>query len=459
MNDWSARDIQKWEYVPLGPFTAKNFATSISPWIVSLDALESFKCGTSAGDVQSDPTPLEYITDPSYHNSTYDLNLSVSIRPNEEVSYEGVITQSNMKYLYWNMKQQLIHHTVTGCNFNPGDLCGSGTISGPENGNFGSMLELCWKGTREVVVKGGDGGEVEEEEDGRIIRKFLRDGDEVIMRGYCQGDGYRVGFGECSGKILPAGSRDGRYEEEGKKMEEEVEEEETKGDDSSSSSRFTNFKLYSYWRSTCSWRVRIALEMMGVSYEYVPIHLVRDGGEQNSSDYRENVNEMGQVPTLEFIDSWTGSTHTLTQSVAIINFLDENYSSTLLSGQDSLHKAYIREVVEMVNAGIQPLQNLIVLQKVKESEMGDGRAFSKEMIRKGLAAIESKLSSSSSSFCCGNMVTMADLFLIPQLYNGRRFEIDMEAFPALLRIEGNCEGLDAFKRAHPDNQPDAQSQN
>jgi fumarylacetoacetase len=236
MNDWSARDIQKWEYVPLGPFTAKNFATTISPWVVTLDALEPFRTQTSAGEAQTDPEPLPYLVDPAYGRSTYDLNLSVAIKPVEEPSAEGVVTQSNMRYLYWNMKQQLVHHTVTGCNFKPGDLCGSGTISGPENGNFGSLLELCWKGSREVVVK-----DSESEED-RIVRKFLKDGDEVVIRGFCQGEGFRVGFGDCSGLVLPAGSRDGEEQEEEKKDEEEE-----------ATARYTNFKLYSYWRFICFW--------------------------------------------------------------------------------------------------------------------------------------------------------------------------------------------------------------
>ena len=188
MNDWSARDIQKWEYVPLGPFTAKNFATSISPWVVPLAALEPFRCATSAGK-QEDPVPLPYLQDPSY--GSYDIKLEVLI-DGDDTTKPHTVSRSNFANLYWNVRQQLVHHTVTGCDMQPGDLLGSGTISGQTQDAFGSMLELCWKGTREVPL--GEEG----------TRKFLKDGDNVIMRGYCQGEGFRVGFGECTGKVLPA---------------------------------------------------------------------------------------------------------------------------------------------------------------------------------------------------------------------------------------------------------------
>lgn len=204
MNDWSARDIQKWEYVPLGPFGGKNFGTSISPWIVTLDALAPFKCATSAGTQQSHLTgeaPLAYIADPDYRS--YNIDLSVGIVP-EGGAEESNVGRSNFKNLYWTIKQQLVHHTVTGCDMHPGDLCGSGTISAAyggtddaELGAYGSMLENCWKGTREVPLADGS------------TRKFLKDGDNVIMRGHCQGDGFRVGFGTCEGRVIPAHPIDG----------------------------------------------------------------------------------------------------------------------------------------------------------------------------------------------------------------------------------------------------------
>lgn len=190
VNDWSARDIQKWEYVPLGPFLAKNFATTISPWIVPLEALEPFRC---AGPEQT-PPPLEYLK-PSERDdaagSTFDIHLEVGLQtPSQELPH--VVCRSNFRHLYWSMAQQLTHHAVTGCNIRPGDLMASGTISGPTPESYGSMLELAWKGTKPIDLPGGE------------QRKFIQDGDTVVMRGWCEGDGYRIGFGECTGKVLPA---------------------------------------------------------------------------------------------------------------------------------------------------------------------------------------------------------------------------------------------------------------
>ncbi|WP_420321541.1 fumarylacetoacetase [Flagellimonas sp.] len=184
LNDWSARDIQKWEYVPLGPFLAKNFASHISPWIVTLEALHPFRV---SGPVQN-PKVLPYLEFDGEKN--YDIKLEVGISP--EGSEEQVVCHSNFKYMYWNMAQQLAHHTVNGCNINIGDLYGSGTISGKDENSYGSMLELAWMGTKPLKMK--DGSE----------RKFIQDGDTVIMRGYAEKGDIRVGFGEVSAKVLPA---------------------------------------------------------------------------------------------------------------------------------------------------------------------------------------------------------------------------------------------------------------
>lgn len=183
-NDLSARDIQSWEYVPLGPFLSKNFASVISPWVVTLEALDQFRC---SGPVQQTEV-LPYLQVQGDHN--FDINLEVLLKPenNQEVS----ICKSNFKYMYWNMNQQLAHHTVNGCNMRIGDLCGSGTISGPDAGSYGSMLELTWKETNPIKLP--DGSE----------RKFINDNDTIIMRGFCQKDEIRVGFGEAVVKILPA---------------------------------------------------------------------------------------------------------------------------------------------------------------------------------------------------------------------------------------------------------------
>ncbi|MEZ4787668.1 MAG: fumarylacetoacetase [Flavobacterium haoranii] len=183
-NDWSARDIQKWEYVPLGPFLAKNFASSISPWIVTLDALEPFRVKSP----EQNPKPFPYLQQEGKH--AFDINLQVAIQPENEV--ETVVSNSNFKYMYWTMSQQLAHHTVNGCRVNSGDMMGSGTISGPTEDSFGSMLELTWGGKNPIQMK--DGSE----------RKFINDNDTVIIRGYCENDEVRIGFGECSSKLLPA---------------------------------------------------------------------------------------------------------------------------------------------------------------------------------------------------------------------------------------------------------------
>ena len=181
-NDWSARDIQKWEYVPLGPFLGKSFASSISPWIVTLDALDEFK----VEGPQQTPGVLPYLQYDGLRN--YDINLEVSIQP--ENSIESIVCKSNFKYMYWNMVQQLAHHTINGCNINIGDIMASGTISGKDKGSYGSMLELSWGGKNPVTLDDGES------------RVFINDNDTVIMRGYCERNGKRVGFGEVRTKLI-----------------------------------------------------------------------------------------------------------------------------------------------------------------------------------------------------------------------------------------------------------------
>lgn len=182
-NDWSARDIQTWEYVPLGPFLAKNFASSMSPWVVTIEALNEFR----VKGYDQIPEVLPYLKYSGQRN--IDINLEVLIQP--ENAEPTSVCRSNYKYMYWTMEQQLAHHTVNGCNINVGDVMASGTISGPEETSFGSMLELTWRGTK--PMKMSDGSE----------RKFINDNDTVIMRGYCEKSGVRIGFGEVSGKVLP----------------------------------------------------------------------------------------------------------------------------------------------------------------------------------------------------------------------------------------------------------------
>ncbi|MGX7742139.1 fumarylacetoacetase [Rhodopseudomonas parapalustris] len=183
LNDWSARDIQQWEYVPLGPFQAKAFATSISPWIVTREALESFRI---AGPLQ-DPAPLPYLQQKGANN--YDMPLEVALRT-PAMQQPARISATNFKYMYWSSVQQLVHHASSGCAMSVGDLLGSGTVSGPDKDQLGSLLELSWNGTQPVQLPGGE------------TRGFLEDGDSLVMRGWCQGDGYRVGFGEVEGTVL-----------------------------------------------------------------------------------------------------------------------------------------------------------------------------------------------------------------------------------------------------------------
>ncbi len=185
LNDWSARDIQAWEYVPLGPFLSKNFCTTISPWVVTLEALEPFR---TTGPAQ-EPTPPPYLrTDGP---QTYDIRLEVYLR-GDGMDRPHRVSVSNFKHLYWSLAQQIAHHTVNGCNLQTGDLLGSGTISGPTPDAYGSLLELTWRRARPLALPGGE------------RRTFLQDGDRVTLTGWCQGDGYRVGLGEATGRVLPA---------------------------------------------------------------------------------------------------------------------------------------------------------------------------------------------------------------------------------------------------------------
>ena len=185
VNDWSARDIQKWEYVPLGPFLAKNFATSISPWVVPMDALAPFcKLGT-----EQDPQPLPYLQTSAPWS--LDVELEVTLTP-AGTEKPVIIARSNMQHLYWNIAQQLAHHSISGCNMRPGDLLASGTISGPDPSARGSLLELSWGGKEPLELPDG------------ARRTFLEDGDRVTLSGWCEGDGYRIGFGSVTGEILPA---------------------------------------------------------------------------------------------------------------------------------------------------------------------------------------------------------------------------------------------------------------
>lgn len=185
VNDWSARDVQRWEYVPLGPFLAKNFGTSISPWVVPYAALQPFR----VPGPKQEPAPLPYLS--CTEDAAYDINLEVKLQT--VAMAEGcIVSRTNFKEMYWSTSQQVAHHTVTGCNLRPGDLLASGTLSGNEKGSYGSLLELTWAGKEPLQLPNGE------------QRSFLEDGDTVILTGYAQGEGYRIGLGEVRGTILPA---------------------------------------------------------------------------------------------------------------------------------------------------------------------------------------------------------------------------------------------------------------
>jgi fumarylacetoacetase len=189
LNDWSARDIQAWEYQPLGPFLAKNFATTISPFVVTAEALEPFRCAAGPRP-EGDPEPLPHLR--GGPPDAYDLRLEVWLR-SAKMQAPVRLSASNFRSLYWTLPQMIAHHTSNGCNLRPGDLIGSGTVSGPEKGNRGCLLELTWKGTEPVELPTGE------------VRRFLEDGDEVILRGWCEAPGFRrIGLGECRGAIAPA---------------------------------------------------------------------------------------------------------------------------------------------------------------------------------------------------------------------------------------------------------------
>lgn len=336
----------------------------------------------------------------------------------------------------------------------PGDLLGTGTISGPTPDSLGSMLELSWRGTREVPLA--------HSVDSPAMRKFLKDNDTVIMTGFAQGEGYRVGFGEVSGKVLPAllpGAA---------------------AASSTSTSVVKPFgrkrlKLYSYWRSTSSWRVRLALALKNIEYEYSAVDLmplVNNTINKLPAEYRAK-NPMEQVPLLEVTEE-DGSVFSLTQSLAIIEYLEEAYPGrTSIMPKTLAARARARQIAEIVNSGIQPLQNLSVLRQVKQVELvggagdvsatatatatADGRAFGAAAIAAGLVSIEALVAPSASGlFAAGtDTPSIADICLVPQVYNAKRFNIDLTPYPNIVAVVAKCEALPTFQRAAPEQQPDA----
>jgi fumarylacetoacetase len=450
MNDWSARDLQKWEYVPLGPFTAKNFCTTISPWIVTCDALQPYMAPTSAV-VQDNPMPLEYLRDDAY--GSYDIDLTVAIQSQQQ-STPHVVCRSNFKNLYWNAAQQLAHHTVSGCIMKPGDLLGSGTISGSDASSFGSMLELSWKGSRLVQV-------------GDETRKFLEDGDTVIMTGVCGGSNSstseggtshgRVGFGECRATILPAVMPTTTTTATSTSTVAEPAMETKRKD------RYQDFVLYSYWRSSASWRVRATLAAKSIEYQTIPINLLK--GEQHDASYLEK-NPLGQVPTLEFTDAETNQTIRMSQSIAIVEFLEEVFPDRQsVLPRDPLQRALARQMVEIINSGTQPLQNIFRLKDYEARSDGKIKASeeAKAVNERGLKSLEALVvqqhqqNEGAGPYCTGSFcITIADFCLVAQVYNARRFGVDLAMIcPTLVQINALCEQDPCIQASRPEAQPDA----
>ena len=428
MNDWSARDIQKWEYVPLGPFTAKNFATTISPWVITTMALEACPPAATLPPQQpQEPEPLAYLQDHS-RRTCYNVHLSVSIQ-GDSMAEPFQVAESNISDLYWTPAQQLAHHSVTGCTMKAGDLLGSGTISSKTEG--GSMLELSWKGTKEVQL--GDSGQV---------RKFLQDGDTVIMRGWAQGES-RIGFGSCVGKILAVN------EEDAPSPPVPVE-------------RYTDLNLYNFGRSSASWRVRIVLESKSIPYDSIAVDLQSEAN--HAAEYADHINLMKQVPVLELKDH--GKLVRISQSIAIVEFLEEAFpTKTPLLPVDAIDRARARQVCQIVNSGIQPLQNVSYLQDLQERSEGRLQAANeaRRCIHKGLVALEALLGAGvqpcgdgdDTNVPCfalgGFSPSLADAVLVPQLFNAKSvYGMDLEAeFPTLHRILQTCLGHSWFAKTHP----------
>jgi maleylpyruvate isomerase len=214
-----------------------------------------------------------------------------------------------------------------------------------------------------------------------------------------------------------------------------------------------NLRLHNYWRSSASWRVRIGLNLKGLKYEYVAVHLLQDGGQQHSDAYRA-LNPMRTVPTLE----WTaedGAVRRLSQSLAILELVEALHPTPALLPKDLYLQGKARMVAEMVNSGVQPLVNLAVLQHVKAELKGDDKAWASYWIARGLEAVEAAVKPTAGRYCLGDEVSLADICVVPQLYGARRYGVDLSPYPTVLRIEAACNALSAFQAAHPDRQPDA----
>jgi fumarylacetoacetase len=447
MNDWSARDIQKWEYIPLGPFTSKNFATSISPWIVMTAALEgyigignddedhySFTAATSSIE-QTNPIPLPYLQDPNY--SSYDVKLFVSIfesatpSKNNDKTAPRIICTSNFRNMYWNAAQQLVHHSVSGCVMNAGDVIGSGTISGSTTDSYGSLLELSSNGSKDVQI--GDGK----------VRRFLMDGDTVLIRGYCENEtaGIRIGFGECAGSVLPP--HDVMRAGQPQKV--------------NSHCRFHDFVLFQCCRQSYVWPVHTAL----VSKQLVFRIMDNDTGTERLLKKNVENLELDHAPRLQWTDRTTGITHNLSKALSIISLLDDCFPDRRsLIPADPMAKAISLEIIELIGSGIQPQFDIFFKEKVDASRnkcdpMLDG---ARACISTQFEVVESLLrqyhdynATAIGPFALGTFSpTVVDLFLIPQLYDARLINLTLVNLPRFAEIESVCMEHTWFIASKPD---------
>lgn len=402
MNDWSARDIQKWEYVPLGPFTAKNFATTVSPWIVTAMALQEFSVPTSAVE-QTNPEPLSYLHDPSY--ASYDINLSVSIKsPQQTTGY--TVCRSNFRNMYWTPAQQLAHHSVSGCVMIAGDLLGSGTISGQSTDSFGSLLELSWNGTRDVQI----GGET---------RRWLMDGDEVTLHGFCQREGQgRVGFGVCSGTIMPALS---------------IQKESTRSP--LTKERYGLFTLYGDVRTPSTWCIQIALAAKRVDYTVRSIQSIRPDRSENAI---LAMTPFQDCPVLEFNDTNSNMMIRIRELIPIVSFLDDIYPSRRsLIPSNPLDKAEAMYMVEIIRVGLNAIENTLPDNISSENQT---LSIKEEYMKVLERQVTSRRQNHHGPFCLGSFSpTIVDSFLVMYLFKARESGLGLHSIcPKLLEIESLC---------------------
>ena len=525
LNDWSARDLQKYEYVPLGPFTSKHFGTTISPWIVTLDALQPFATSAKASQQATDPPILPYLHDP--HPQYYNVDLTVSIQPTTTTTTTTatattstarqppphVICHSNLRHVHWTFAQLLVHHSVTGCMMQAGDLLGTGTLSGMTPDSYGSWLELSWNGTQAVTIGYETNDNDDTDKDQPIQRSdFLQNGDTITLQGLahdatsndndqdkntrCYG---LVGFGDCTATILPPLTRmdpttledtsnqtNVPSETPQSQQQQQQQQQQPPSPSCTNKDRYTNFKLYGYWRSSSTWRVRIALQAKRIAYETICIDL--ETKQHQSADYLLK-NPLGQVPLLQCTDTVTRETLQWSQSSAILEFLDLAFSSTTTNNHNHgpswmppptqvQTRTAMRQMVEVINSGTQPLQNMYFLKRLET--LSEGRVSrmdeAKRVNERGLTALErlvvqhrqqvqaqaqqpAQAQSGLGPYCVGTFgPTLADIYLVPQLANARRFGVEVDRLcPTLVEIETHCRHHEWFVGTEPEAQPDAPS--